>query len=99
MTGGIALGVVPDFQYGQETVTLSPGDILMLYTDGVTEAMNADDQEFGLERLREIFAASPPKNSQECNVRVFEAVKAFAGDTPQSDDVTCLTFHRKEAEP
>lgn len=98
MTGGIALGVVPDFQYGQETVTVSPGDILMLYTDGVTEAMNADDQEFGLERLREIFAAAPPKNSQECNTMVFEAVKAFAGDTPQSDDVTCLTFHRKEAE-
>ena len=96
LTGGIALGVVPDLDYDQETVTLLPGDTVVLYTDGVTEAMNEKDEEFGTERLCEIFRGTSPGDSEELNMEVFEAVHAFAGDTPQSDDITCLTLHRSE---
>ena len=66
----------------------------MLYTDGVTEAENDECEQFGLERLREVFAGSPPRNARKANAAVFKAVKAFAGDAPQSDDITCLTLHR-----
>ena len=94
LTGGIALGMVPDIEFRQGTLTLSPGDTAIFYTDGVTEAMNSDNEEFGLHRLRDLFVGSPPKSPQEANQAIFEAVHAFAGDAEQSDDVTCLTlFH------
>ena len=97
LTGGVALGVMPELPYEQAIVTLAPDDTVVLYTDGVTEAMNADGEEFGVDRLREVFAANPPQGSETANRTVFEAVHAFAGDTPQSDDVTCLVFRPREA--
>ena len=99
LTNGIALGVMPELPYRQETATLANGDTVVLYTDGVTEAMNADGEEFGVDRLREVFAANPPQDCEQANRAVFEAVHAFAGDTPQSDDVTCLEFCPREAGP
>ena len=96
LTGGIALGVVPDLEYEQNTVTLLPGDTLVLYTDGVTEAMNVDGEEFGTQRLQEVFVGPNSKNGQEASQAVFQAVSSFAGDTPQSDDITCLTLCRGE---
>ena len=96
-TGGIALGVAPKFQYEESSVILDPGDTLVLYTDGVTEAMNAEGEEFRLDRLRDLFANVPPRNPKETNAAIFEAVSAFAGDTPQSDDITCLACRRSES--
>ena len=96
LTGGIALGVMPELPYAQGAVTLADGDTVVLYTDGVTEAMNADGEEFGVDRLRDVFAAAPPHDSEQANRMVFESVHAFAGDTPQSDDVTCLVFRPRE---
>ena len=96
MTGGIVLGVVPDFQFEQNTVVLNPGDTIILYTDGVTEALNENKEEFGLEALRNIFVQSPPKLPEETNAAIFDAVEKFANDTPQSDDITCLILRRSE---
>ena len=93
LTGGIALGIVPDLEYKQDTVTLAPGDTVLFYTDGVTEAMNHAEEEFGLDTLREQLHASPPKDPETATEVVFEAVNAFAGETPQSDDITCLALH------
>jgi len=97
LTGGVALGVMPELPYDQGTVTLAPDDTVVLYTDALTEAMNAEGEEFGVDRLQETFAASPPQDAQQANQTVFEAVHAFAGETPQSDDVTCLVFRPREA--
>ena len=91
-TDGIALGIMPGFEYAQHSVQLESGDILLLYTDGVSEAMNADAEEFGMDRLQEVFRANPPKTAEEANQAVFAAVHEFAGGTPQSDDITCLTL-------
>ncbi len=96
LTDGVALGLVPDMEYQEDTFTLSPGDTVVLYTDGVSEAMNGDDEEFGNERLLKIFASSPPTNSEEANQAILRAVEAFVGDAPQSDDITCLTLCRGE---
>ena len=94
MTGGVALGLVPGLEYEQQTAELAPGDTLFLYTDGVTEAMNGDSEEFGMDRLQAVFAATPPEDARQVNEEVFRAVRAFAGDRAQSDDITCLTLYR-----
>ena len=91
-TGGVALGVMPDINFKQNTVICAPGDILVCYTDGVTEAMNADGEEFGLERLREIFQNNLFGDSHELTQAILDAVSAFAGETAQSDDITCLAL-------
>ena len=93
-TEGLALGLLPDYEYQQKTVTVEPGETLVLYTDGVTEAMNADEEEFGVERLQQIFADPHPHEAHAITQLIFNAVDEFAGDTPQSDDVTCLTLCR-----
>ncbi len=94
LTKGIAVGIAADVVYTQESVTLNPGDTVVLYTDGVTEAMNADNQQFGMGRLAEVFEGNPPESATSANEAVFERVRIFAGDAPQSDDITCLTLRR-----
>ena len=98
LTKGTALGVLLGLDYQENHVTLSPGDTVVFYTDGVTEAMNGKDEQFGLEPVREMFAGAPPKDCREATLAIFEAVHAFAKDTPQSDDITCLVLHRSGAD-
>ena len=83
-TGGIMLGVMDGFDFEQSSYTLERGETLVLYTDGVTEAMNEDAEEFGVERLVEVFESDPshaadPKAATEA---IFNAVHEFAGDAP-----------------
>ncbi len=94
LTGGIALGVMPGLDYAETSATMAPGDSLVLYTDGVSEAMNSEEEEFGVERLRQIFIDRPPSSAREANEAILEAVKHFADGHPQSDDVTCLVLRR-----
>ena len=96
-TGGIILGVMGGMDFDHNTVRLEPGDTLFLYTDGVSEAMNVQTEEFGMERLGQLFVNRPPNDAKETTMAVFKAVHAFAGETPQSDDITCLTLHRGES--
>ena len=99
LTDGIALGAAPNIQYNQNTVTLSPGDTVIFYTDGVTEAMNSEGEQFGLDRLRNLFTSTVPRDPEKTNLAVFKAVNDFVGETPQSDDITCLTFYCGETSP
>ena len=96
MTGGVVLGVVPSIQYEQTTVALSPGDTILLYTDGITDATNEEGEFFGLERLQATFAGNPPRDSRAANDAVFEALQNFVGDAAQADDITCLALSRSE---
>ena len=66
-----------------------------MYTDGVTEAMNGANEEFGEDRLKAVFRDAPPQDPQSAARAVFEAVHAFAGGVKQSDDITCLVLRRK----
>ena len=94
LTGGVALGLWPDLGYEQDSVTLAIGDSVVLYTDGVTEAVNEQDEQFGVERLQEVFTGSPHKDAEEAVQAVFEAMTSFAGEAPQFDDSTCLIIRR-----
>ncbi len=95
MTEGIALGVLPEHEYLQDSYRLAPGDTVVLYTDGVTEAINAEDEQLGLQRLRRAFELSPPTGAEEAGQRVIDLVNDFAGDVPQFDDTTCLVLRRE----
>ena len=96
--GGIALGVVPEEIFAmnlkEHTFTLEPGETLVLYTDGVSEAMNNEQEEFGTERILRMFEDKPPK---EATTAIFDAVHDFADEAPASDDITCLALHRSAA--
>ena len=94
LTGGVALGVAPDFEFPSQSIQLEAGDTVVLYTDGVTEAMNGEGEQFGVSRMHEVFAANPPENSEQAARAMFDAVRDFVGDTPQSDDITCLVLRR-----
>ena len=96
LTGGVALGLVPGLPYEQNSFVLQPGEAVVLYTDGVTEAMNNHQEEFGMKRLEDLFVDSPPVDARSANDLVFQAVNAFAGDASQSDDITCMTLCRGE---
>ena len=95
-SNGIALGVLPDVKYEQKTITCAPGDTVIFYTDGVTEAVNNQNEEFGVPRLCNIFADGPPQDCALATQTIFDAVAAFAGDVPQFDDITCLLLRRDE---
>ncbi len=94
LTGGVALGVMPDLEFGIDEAVLQPGEALVLYTDGVSEAENRDNEEFGMDRFKAVFADSPPASAGAINDAVFAAVSKFAGDRSQSDDITCLVLRR-----
>ena len=96
LTGGMALGILDGQDYYQDSFDLLPGDTVFFYSDGVSEAMNREGEEFGLERMAEVLSRVPTDDPRAVNDAVFEAVRAFAGDTPQSDDITCLTLCRRE---
>ncbi len=91
-TGGTALGILPGLEYRESMVKLESGDTVILYTDGITEAFNAEGELFGMDRLRQVFHDKQPMNAQEASAMVFDAVNEFAGDEPQSDDQACLVF-------
>ena len=92
LTDGIVLGIMPDMMYDQHSITLAPGDTVVLYTDGVTEAMNTEGEQFGVERMRQTFAESPPQGARDAAQKLFDAVAEFAEGAVQSDDITCLTL-------
>jgi sigma-B regulation protein RsbU (phosphoserine phosphatase) len=92
LTGGVVLGVAPGLDYDQASIKLTPGDAVLLYTDGLTEAENTDGEQFGMERLQDVFVGARHADPQEITEVIIEAVGAFVGAAPQHDDLTCLTL-------
>ncbi len=90
---GIPLGVMEGFPYTSVDRQLSPGETVVLYTDGVSEAMNHQSELYGLERLREFVAKAPPQ-ADELGKVVREDVKKHADGRPQNDDITMMVFGR-----
>jgi len=94
MAVGIDSGDVFDRVMTDAKVTLSPGDGILLYTDGVTEALDRHGAEFGLARLTQALQANAPKGAETTVRNIAAEVREFAGDAPQHDDIT-LIFIRK----
>ena len=94
--GGPVLGLLPDAGFQQESVTLAGGDVLLLFSDGVSEAMNAVDEEFGEIRLQELLIRNADESAQELVERVLTAIHDFTGQTPWHDDLTLMVLRPKE---
>ena len=93
--GGLILGVFPLARYVSSRVAFRPGDLLVLYTDGVTEAMNPEGDLFGEERLLQVLEESFGLGAGEVLARVQQAVDDFAAGAPQRDDLTLLVVRRR----
>lgn len=99
--GGLILGFLPDQKYIQKTLKIKPGEVLVLYTDGITEAVGASSKKiaeslFGEERLIEVVRAHLTKSAGEIQASILKAISAHTGDTPQYDDITLVVIKRKE---
>ncbi|MCP4419366.1 MAG: SpoIIE family protein phosphatase [Chloroflexi bacterium] len=93
---GMALGVLPDIPLQSHAVQFLPGDTLLLYTDGVTEAMNEDLDEFGMERMRQTAVKNSHLSASHIANNITNAVQNHAGGTPQFDDITLVVVKREE---
>ncbi len=91
-TENLVLGIAPEHEYHNGEVRLAPGDTLFLYTDGITEAQNVNDEEFGEERLDAKLASLGQVPARDIVTTIVDEVQAFAGDAPQSDDITCVAM-------
>jgi sigma-B regulation protein RsbU (phosphoserine phosphatase) len=89
-----ALGVVEDAPYEPSILQLEPGDQLLIFSDGVTEAMDTRNVEFGFDRLSALFEGQAAASAQAAVERVFEAIALHESGTERSDDITCLVLQR-----
>jgi serine phosphatase RsbU (regulator of sigma subunit)/CHASE2 domain-containing sensor protein len=87
---GPALGILEDASYAPRSIVLSPGDMLLLYTDGVTEAENPQSDLFGTEPLERAILEVGGRPAREIVEHVIQRVAAFTKGAPQSDDITCV---------
>jgi len=88
--GGLPFGITPAVTYQSGTVTLAPGDWLVIFTDGLVEAVNARDEEYGETRLLAAIDAATSTEPAEMLKRLMFELDVFVGSTPQHDDVTCM---------
>lgn len=96
---GIVLGIFETISLRESFTQLSPGDFVIFYTDGVTEAMSADGEGFGEARLIATLSRHARRNADEMVRGVIDAVNEFTANTPQSDDFTLFIVKRQEKQP
>jgi sigma-B regulation protein RsbU (phosphoserine phosphatase) len=88
--GGLPIGIQAEAKYDSASVALAPGDWLIIFTDGLVEAVNARDEEFDEPRLLSALEAGTSTTPKELLDRLMASLDLFVGSTPQHDDVTCL---------
>lgn len=92
--GGLVLGALQDFSFSEDQVSIGPGDSLFVFSDGITEALDQGEEEFGEEKLSELLIQSGSDAADRLLDRVIEAVRRHMGEAPQTDDMTLLTIRR-----
>ncbi len=86
--------MLENVQWERGSVRLEPGDLLVLYTDGITDAENGSHDYFGEERLRRSIAANLRQPAGRIRSALIEDVRAFCGGAPQFDDITLMLIRR-----
>lgn len=94
--GGPVLGILPGIGYREQSCQLEAGDLLLLYSDGVTEAQAPDGEEFGEERLEEIVRASRGDSAETVLAKVNVAIRDFMAGRPAADDITLVAARRTD---
>jgi len=93
-TGGLVLGILEDAAFQEERVQLPPGGLLVLCSDGITEALNPDGDLYGSERVMELLCEHRDSSAQQILDLIIAAVKEYAGTMKQADDMTLLIVKR-----
>jgi sigma-B regulation protein RsbU (phosphoserine phosphatase) len=96
---GVAMGLFESATYVQEMVTLAEQDVLVLYTDGITEAINQKGEEFGEQRLENLVAQHASRSAKELAALIVESAATFAQDRGIFDDQTLVVIKRRPAKP
>lgn len=96
---GIVLGALAEIELADREIDVAPGDLLILYTDGVTESVDSGRRQFGVERLQAVVGGHAGASAQEVLESVVNAVKAHRGDVPPADDLTLLVVKRCPSGP
>jgi serine phosphatase RsbU (regulator of sigma subunit) len=91
-TAGPPLGAFPDLRYESVETRLSAGDVVCLYTDGVSEAIDSSERMYGLERLRQVVVTKRDSTAQGLGEAILASVYAFTGKRQQDDDITLVTM-------
>jgi sigma-B regulation protein RsbU (phosphoserine phosphatase) len=94
-TGGVVLGFVPYFTYEEATIPIKKNDIFIVYSDGITEAMNSSEEEFGEDRLIEVVGDNKKDSPEVLIEKILSAVSDHSGDEPQMDDMTLVVVKRE----
>lgn len=92
LTGGMALAIMTDMDYDEHEITLTTGESLFFYSDGVTEATDTDSNEFTDGRLLKTLSGLHTLSAEEINNQIFNAVHEFEHGASQADDITCVTL-------
>jgi sigma-B regulation protein RsbU (phosphoserine phosphatase) len=87
---GVALGIMDEAVYSQSQTALEPGDLMVMYTDGIVEAMNPSGELFGMERLKKVISRSSNICAEEVRAKIVDEVIKFSSGAQQSDDITAL---------
>jgi len=99
-TGGTVLGILESTTFDEETVRLHPGDRVLLYTDGITEAVDPSGELFGEDRLHQAMAGIPREvSARDTIAALLERVRAFTGDIEPADDMTVLVLRVLDPAP
>jgi sigma-B regulation protein RsbU (phosphoserine phosphatase) len=91
---GVLLGMVENITLNEATIQIDSGDVIVFYTDGITEAMNEAEEFFGEDRLREVIGAHIHESVDQIQAAIMSALAEFVGDAPRSDDVTLVVLQR-----
>ena len=94
VTGGLAMGVMEEFPYASRRQVLRPGETLFLYTDGLTDAVNASGELFGKDRLEAALVGTADRTPSEVVHHAWKEIGAFSAGMPAADDMTCLVLRR-----
>jgi sigma-B regulation protein RsbU (phosphoserine phosphatase) len=89
---GIAVGAMENAEYTSRELPLETNDVVILYTDGVTEAINQREEMFGEERLQNVARAGAGLSAQDLMQKILDQIKSFCGNHPQSDDITLMVI-------
>jgi len=92
--GGTVLGFMEEFQFEEDSISLKSGDTVVIYSDGVTEAMNENEEEFGENKLMSIVKNGTQENAVSTISNIFNSVKEHVKNNPQSDDITAVVIKK-----
>jgi len=92
--GGIVLGMMPEMAYQTETIKMEPNDRIVMFTDGITESMDANEEEFGENRVKKIIQEDVNLSAQALLDRIVNEAKQFSAEYMENDDITLVVLRK-----